>query len=284
MAPIVKPSGTPRRATGDLTVPGNLIVGDGNARLDWDSWYKSYSRMSGTFAANTGSTQSNEFGLNLQFNSPVTSSSASYERDGLIIEAGTNDPSTSSVTRDLVGIHSLGQINAGNLSGRAWGADIIGTIAPGADGFLAGEEIDMTNNGSDQGAMATPTTKTALGIVGIGGKPITAAIDLQGANAHRMIYTHWDAPGPAGWQLIDDEGAFQVLGTDGSLVIHGALGGFIHGAVNDAGGYWIHGNRVDLPVYNGGKPWDAGGAYLTVNGGTISLCNSMKQCKSWTAK
>lgn len=175
----------------------------------------------------------NENSVALQLTVPTTGATADYEKAGLLVQTATSDRSTSH-NFDLTGADIRGFINASNSLGRAWGITAWAGINSGGvgDGLLTGIEIDVDNNGTDQSAINTTTTKIGLGIFSIGSTASTCAIFVDKAPStwHKCLYMD-PAALSAGGTFLELNGKFIVdlngnvtAGTIGCGAITGSAG------------------------------------------------------------
>ena len=139
-------------------------------------------------AAGSGTPNSaNEFGVVIQHVISATSSAASYQKNGMMIQVQTNDPSTyspSTITRDAVGGEFRGIIGSTNAAGRAFGALAMAHSLSGGDGQLVGLEIDVGGQSAyNQTAVDQTNSKYGLLIVPSDTGNTTAAIYIAEGSA-----------------------------------------------------------------------------------------------------
>jgi len=166
------------RFVGNSTGAASFTFG-ANPNVDLSSWSPAMLRIGRTVKLQGGSGigSANEFGAVIHMLSNPTSSTASYEKDGLFVRVLQVDPSSgTSVTRDAVGIHGAGEIAPTNTLGRTWGADFTATTDLGGDGLATATELDIINNSTAQPSIDTTTSKYALTLVPMGTQPSTAGI------------------------------------------------------------------------------------------------------------
>jgi hypothetical protein len=147
----------------------------GTGLADYSSWLQSL-LQAGRYLNGPGT----QFGMSIQVNvSTSTGSAAGYEKAGLLVQAITSDPSTSTISRDVVGSDVRGIINSNNPAGRAWGLYAEAESFPGGDGMLAAAELSVRNHGSDQPYAGLEKAKYGL-ILDSFTKQSTAAILVTG--------------------------------------------------------------------------------------------------------
>lgn len=168
--------------------------------VDGSTWTSGFSKIgqqqsaAGTAVAGSANQQA----LVVQAYVPVTAAAADYEKVAIISYCATVDPSTGGVTRDCVGGDFRGYALPGNTTARVWGTNPQAQIQSGADGLAQAEELDVLNNGTDQSAVDTTTSKYGLTIVPLpGSNPSTAAIYIEGGSPlqtwHNGIFAHTQA-------------------------------------------------------------------------------------------
>jgi hypothetical protein len=237
----------------------------------------------GTAYGGSTSGDANQWAARIVANVPATSSGASYEKMGLFISAKTSDPSATgpSINRDAVGIDSRGVIMAGNSTGRAWGGNFWGQIQATGDGHLVGVEIDIDNNGSDQSAFNTTTTKIGQQIVGISGT-VAAGLYLTGAAStfHNGVFITQDVLTATGFFLRMQDASYTSnlfavdlngkIETDSHVLLTGTAVGDGSFAMNGPGTYygtirlsasdvWALGYSTDLSTYSTALTWNGSG-------------------------
>jgi hypothetical protein len=163
--------------------------------IDGASWAQAIGSRIGSnlSAAGSGTPGSaNEFGLLIHTYTPVTSSAAGYEKCAALFIAVSSDPSTygPDIWRDKVGLDMRGYIAADNALGRAWGGYSEGRILTGGDGLLYAHEFYTINNGTDQAAVDTSTSKYGIHLVAGGTNHSTAGIKFtaDGVSYRTGIY------------------------------------------------------------------------------------------------
>src|SRR2546422_156227 len=135
----------------------------------------------------------NEFVQCIQFICNPTNSTASYEKTGMIIEGQQKDSSTypqgagaNEIDKDAVGLNTTMRISGGTKTGRAFSSYVEAGVDPNSDGFSIGQEIGMHNQGSEQPALDTSTTKIGLEMVAgeyPDDKKVTAARHIDGGHS-----------------------------------------------------------------------------------------------------
>lgn len=119
----------------------------------------------------------------VSFRAKASSSVASFEKDGLMVIARSEDPSEgtdnggvgTSINRDVVGLGGRAYVHAGNMSGRVWGMNAYARVSTGSQGRACGIEVDVDNQISDAVTdMDAPFLKQGVhivsksGLVGVG--------------------------------------------------------------------------------------------------------------------
>jgi len=119
----------------------------------------------------------------ISFRALASSSVASFEKDGLMVIARSEDPSEgaenggvgTSINRDVVGLGGRAYVHAGNMSGRVWGMNAYARVSTGSQGRACGIEVDVDNQISDAVTdMNAPFLKQGVhivsksGLVGVG--------------------------------------------------------------------------------------------------------------------
>lgn len=165
-------------------------------------------------------------------------------------QVGASDPDT--VTRDAVALTGAGTIAAGNTLGRAWSLFAHSICEAGADGLLAGLEIDMGNfSGNVQKAYNAPTTKTAVRLFATG--HISCGIHFSNDQSGAVANSRWHHAISIEPTALDSDGyAFRLIGnmvvrSDGRTAI---------GAEDTRAGYLFHveaasGNAKQIIKSNG---------------------------------
>ncbi len=180
--------------------------------------------LANTRAFYQDSATGNFFGTNLQYTVSAATSSASYEKAGLIIETLTNDLSDGTHLRDIVGADIRGRISATNTLGRAWGVVPDCTIDTGGDGLCYAEEDSVVNNGTDQASVGTTTSKYDIHLSNGGSSPTTAGIYLGSADG--KVHTGFYADASVFSSLTTDlflnlNTFFSVNGQTGKIINSG---------------------------------------------------------------
>ena len=173
--------------TGTLFSGPGVIVGSG----DWSPFLAHVAKG----MIKTTNQAGNEFGSVSTLGVGVTGATIGYEKAAGYDYAYTTDPSTPTVSKDVVGRQMTGVVMTGNASGRAWGFVSQGAVLSGADGAAAGGEINVVNNGSNQAVVGTGTSKTGLGVIAFGSAPSTAAVVIApGSQAfHHGVFIRGDS-------------------------------------------------------------------------------------------
>lgn len=174
-------------ATGPHTFNGGITLTAGGG------WNISHMRL-GKNLNQVGSAvvgSANEFILAIEANSTVASGApAAYEKGALLISAETSDPDHGT-GGGMVGIDTRG-IVANTLLGSAWGLFAQGQVRPAADGTVVACELEVKNEGTDQPAVSTATSKYGLKLVNMGSVAATAAIMITKATGaglwHKGFY------------------------------------------------------------------------------------------------
>ena len=151
--------------------------------VDNSVWTTALSRIGGLFTSLT-----NEFMQCIQCIGKATTSTGSYEKCGLQIQALQQDPSdyTNHITRDLVAGSRVAEISGNNPTGRAWGGYDEGGDAAGSDGLMLARETGGNNHGSAQPNLDTPTSKVLDSFVAgeyDGNQPMTAITHASGGTS-----------------------------------------------------------------------------------------------------
>ena len=256
---------------------GTLFTGGGSisSANDWTAWQAPI--LHGWLGSTNRS--GNSFGLVNQYEINVTGATSSYEKDSAYFTAVTSDPSTytqvgivdgvvptwgsPSVTKDAVGADLRGQINAGNLSGRAWGINAVVSAQNGGDGLLSGIEIDMDNhaasvgfNGAPNGNqpyLDQPNSKNGLSVLARGTEPSTSAIlvEASGTSWHNGIVIRQGAVTDSALRIVATDHllpAYDLLNISpsGDVLAHSidttsvnAPGGVVSIAVTGVSDYWL---------------------------------------------
>lgn len=184
---------------GAVDAYGRVTANPGATTFDATNWGNTQALR----AAHSTDTAGSESAAQIQLNiTGDTSAAAGYQKNGLFVQAMTADPAVYPLTieRACVAMTSLGYIAAGNLTGRVWGANLLGYVQDTSDGVATGVEVDIVNYGTDQAAFDTSTTKIGAMVVGMGDQPVTAGLYLTSwaaAPFHYGIYCPQAAIGAA---------------------------------------------------------------------------------------
>lgn len=143
--------------------------------IDGAAWSASLSGLAVNLNASV-----NQFGMVIEGNDTVvTAAPANYEKAALLVIGQTVDAS-GAFTYDMAGVDARGYIAAGNLTGRVWGVYGEGRVVATGDGLSYGGEFTSNNNGTNQSATGTTTSKYGVHVVGSGTVPSTSAIYIGG--------------------------------------------------------------------------------------------------------
>jgi len=153
---------------------------------DSSSWAVSMFRM----GRNHPTTSGNDFGLNVQTYLPATSSAA-YERAGILSQIINGDTSSGTTTHDGVAIDGHATIAAGNTTARIWGLNTLVSVPSGTDGVAFGAELGLVNNATnDQPNVGTTTSKHGLHIDIEPGSTQNASVALFIDTGSSMTWHH----------------------------------------------------------------------------------------------
>lgn len=216
-----------------LNVSGSLRGGQATGAIDPASYTLAFSPFG---ISQIVSTPGTTIPLHVQMEVTPTGGTAAYEKDAIRGWCETQDPSTT-YTFDCVGVAGYGWIASGNTKGRAWGLYGEGRIRDNtSDGLVYGAELEVINNGTDQPALDTTTSKYGILLVPGGARPATAGIYMTTATGgtfhHGIVASPGILAGASGDAFLRLLGKYAVY-PSGAVTVGYAPANAVAGVTHD---------------------------------------------------